>query len=87
MEMFTIKKGILFFNCTYNHTKYFTVVCFSFGLWKHVRCIMIFISASNKGTYDHTIVNDDLEDAYEILKGILIQVGLNRICVGILILN
>ena len=35
---------------------------------------MSFVSASTKGTYDHTVVNDELEEAYEKLKGILIQV-------------
>ena len=33
------------------------------------------VSAKEKGAYDHIIVNDDLEVAYEKLKGILIKVS------------
>ncbi len=36
--------------------------------------ILSTITGSQPGNFDHTIVNDDLEIAYEKLKGILIQV-------------
>ena len=36
--------------------------------------MLFIILAEEKGSYDHYIVNDDLNVAYEKLKGILIQV-------------
>ena len=33
------------------------------------------VSAQEKGAYDHVVVNDNLEVAYEKLKGILIKVS------------
>ena len=36
--------------------------------------VLSFVTAAQKGSYDHIIVNDDLDVAYEKLKGILIKV-------------
>ena len=38
------------------------------------------LPGSQPGNFDHTIVNDDLEIAYEKLKGILIQVWFKYVC-------
>ena len=39
--------------------------------------VLAYFPAKQKGSYDHIVVNDDLEVAYEKLKGILIQVGIS----------
>ena len=44
----------------------------------HVLCVFLHVSATEKGAYDHIVVNDDLEVAYEKLKGILIKVRSSR---------
>ena len=46
----------------------------------HMLCVFLVcmecVTAKEKGAYDHVVVNDDVDVAYEKLKGILIKVGL-----------
>ena len=56
--------------------KFLFVLCWA---CREIICVATFVSASVKGTYDHTVVNDELDVAYEKLKGILIQVCMQNV--------
>ena len=43
---------------------------------QHANIIIFSFTAKEKDSYDHIIINDDLEVAYEKLKGILLAVSI-----------
>ena len=46
-------------------------------------CVSFISSAEEPGTYDHTIVNKDIEVSMEQLKGILMKVCISMTKIGI----
>ena len=54
-------------------------LCIDFTAVIFLTCIsMCNLTAEEQGSYDHVVVNDQLEVAYEHLKGLLIKVSITK---------